>query len=493
MCDNGFVAVASSQEESLIDSPFVCVVSHGRPTTARCVLDYLDRDDRVKRGENPLLIFDDISRDPAWVEEVLSHHRDARIRYCGPAERETYLPLLLGAAYRTDADLIRYALSPDGMGAFPGANRNWILLSMVGSRIIMTDDDEGATYHVPQPVDNDLRITNRRDPTVFFAFCSHDELCRHAPVGEETLSEIHGRYLAEVPDEPADRSQLSPAMQRILADGLPPLCATVTGVAGDPGWPTPLKILLLDGESRDRAVSDSVSFDEALQSRHCLWCAPAPTIADYGVLRTGCIGLDGSAVLPAFPPLGRNEDSVFGVVLRDLHSPATILHLPVGVAHDRPVSPPATETLHRFALRINDILIMLLRSRPTVAWESGESLDDIGASLEAIVGTDPEGFPELLHVIVEQHRAAQIDVLERRLAQYGGQPDYWAAVVEKRLSALRMHPVVLQSAVDDVELTAEQVHGQILRYARLLQVWQQLREAARSLRADGITAHRSIR
>jgi hypothetical protein len=246
--------------------------------------------------DQKLYIFDD-SENCETNNAFANHHR---IRYCGRQERAALYPSWL------DRELAEFALfGLPGVGGVRtvGANRNAVLLSTIGQKILMLDDDTIAQFAKhPDAVDGFQFSTD--DPTEFWLLGQPDDV-------------FHQR--TETIDIPESLKWLGVQTDQGL------IRASMFGVLGDCGMMIPRWHLLPNKVH----CSD---WKAAMDSRLVLRVAPQTTFSSSPFLMSTALGLFNQQ-LPPFAPMGRGSDGVFGLLLRLINSKNLVLHSPYAILH----------------------------------------------------------------------------------------------------------------------------------------------------------------
>ncbi|HVS39390.1 MAG TPA: hypothetical protein VMS17_27785 [Gemmataceae bacterium] len=195
----------------------------------------------------------------------------------------------------------------------------------------------------------------------------------------------------------ADVSKARPGLLAKLERGGRVLVAAA-GIAGHSGMSSSLYFLSLEAASRTRLLRSEETYRRALPHHQVLRTATRPTLCDGAFCMALNVGLDNRRPLPPFLPVQRNQDGVFGALVRVCRGDGFFGFLPGAVPHippaPRPLSP---DDLWRdaAALRAGQIVLGLIRSiaAPTGQTAVGRALAEWGALPAA-------DFDELLRIRV---------------------------------------------------------------------------------------------
>jgi hypothetical protein len=482
----------------------VGIPTRDRPRSLHtCLLGHLAR--AALHGSSVDLVVSDDSTRPETRAEVCGMLADLATRspgslwYCGPGERARYAEELAREAGLPPED-VRFALVNDeGCPVATGTCRNALLLHAVGEVSLQVDDDTGATLAAAPGSAPGLVLSSAGDPTEFWGF-PEDAVLPDAGVD---LLELHERLLGRraadllaAAGSAADLNAANAGLFRRLESGGRVL-VTTAGVAGDSGMGSPLALLMLEGASRARLLATETDYRRAVFGRRVLRAVTRPTVGDAAFCMAMNLGLDHRDLLPPFLPVQRNQDGVFGAVLRACGGGFLGL-LPWVLPHCPPEPRRADpETVWQRAARphtghLVQLLVGAFSASPGVR-SFADRLRALGIALEEL-GSAPLGeFEEHVRLHVWNALSRPAGQLEAHLKHFGGQPGYWADDVRRALAGLReglagpeyARPWDLADAFG-AERARELLPRLIRRYGRLLRAWPALVEAARRLRDRGV-------
>jgi hypothetical protein len=489
----------------------------GIPTCARprslhaCLLSHLESARRHGRTLD-FVVLDDSPRPEARdenqhvVREVAGRF-GATLHYADAEGRERYATELAREA----------GLSPEGVRfgiindlACPiatGANRNALLLHAVGEAILSVDDDVLAQPVSVPEAGSELALTSVSDPTEFWFF-SEDFPPGPGPQTTADLIGLHetvlGHSAANLLAAAGSAANLETAnasfFRRLEAGGR--VLTTAAGLVGDSGMGSPLGLLTLDGPSRSRFLASEAIYRRTLADRQVVRAVTRPTICETAFCMAPNLGLDNRDLLPPFLPVQRNQDGVFGAVLRACNS-GFAGFLPWTVPHQPPVPRIADPAAlwERAARPHTGHLVLLLVSAfsagPGIA-TAAERQRALGRSLEELGSCDLAEFEEQVRLHLWNALSRHATHLESLLKRFGGHPDFWAADVRRVLLNLWQHLPSAESAVPwdladafGTDRARELFRLIVRRHGRLLQDWPALVQAARRLRNRDVRPARS--
>jgi hypothetical protein len=210
------------------------------------------------------------------------------------------------------------------------------------------------------------------------------------------------------------------------------------------------------------------------------------------------LGLDNRALLPPFMPVGRNDDGVFGALLRKCFAGACTGLLPWVLPH-LPPEPRACPFDEFFAVtagqfRLADIVLSFIRSaRPLSDGAApAENLRSLGAHLVELGRMPPADFREAVRLEIRSAMTSWIGLVEAMLARHRGEPDYLARDCRKLVVALQRALVRESLGVPDdlsgwfgPERAGVLCQDIVARFGAVLIAWPALVEAAAELRDGG--------
>jgi hypothetical protein len=295
-----------------------------------------------------------------------------------------------------------------------------------------------------------------------------------------------------------DLDQTSAAFFRKLGNGNGRVVVTAAGVAGDSGMGSSLYFLALDGVSRTRLLRTERTYRHTLETHQVVRAVTRPTVCDGAYCMALNLGLDNRRLLPPFMPVQRNQDGIFAVLARACLGDGFFGFLPWVLRHAPPARPRSAQAgSWRGAVRLHSgqMIQALLGAVPRCSDPSNpaQNLRDLGKGVTAMACLPMADFEELVCLQVWDQMSKQASRLAAQLRQFGGQPDFWARDVRQLLAVLGEELTQDRAAIpwdlrdgDDDRSAAERFRRLVLRLGQLLQVWPDMVEAARDLRARGV-------
>ncbi|WP_456444944.1 hypothetical protein [Thiolapillus sp.] len=335
---------ASATEEAR--SHCYCILTCDRPEAVSRLLDSLAQNHRFQDTNRYFLIDD--SRQAGHQQtnralcESLSRDQGIELLYFGQQEQND-IQKRLEQALPEHREGIEFLLgTQDRDKATYGRSRNWALLLGADSRLILMDDD-ALFQRIRAPEGSSGAIlTSAIRSARFFSGPRDWEALADPENRDPTAREFTAALGKTLPEALAliSREELPPEAFRQLNAydyaqyaGNSRVLITSCGSVGDPGTSGNTWLYLLDRESRENLYADEAAYRRHLLERN-LWSGRK----DYAFLNSFVLisqitGIDARECLPPYFPLQRNEDLLFGEMLRYLHPFALQLDLPWAVPH----------------------------------------------------------------------------------------------------------------------------------------------------------------
>jgi hypothetical protein len=466
----------------------------------------------VKSGRKvELKIFDDSSQTAereatrAMVLD-LGKQTGLPIRYAGAEEKRIFADELIRQLMPegVSRELIEFALfDPFELGYSVGANINAFLLATQGELALKLDDDTFCRFASPVDPKAGLALFSLTDATRIRLFPDRTSLERDFPLRESDALRVHeillGRTVAGcISTQEAQTihcEEGNPALLQLLESHPARVIATMTGLYGDSGMASSRYFLSLTGGDRDALVCSEQNYRASLRSRQLLRAVACPTISQGEMFMAMNCGFDNRTLLPPFFPVLRNSDGLFAQVLRRSMLDGLIGHLPLAGDHRPPgVRRFADNEQRSMTIRLMDLLILLVRDFHPGSGHgaSRECLCSLGTYLIVAASLAPMEFDEHLRRLWVEEMARYIDHLERLLAVYGEEPDYWAEDVEVHIEAIRRRvdagPDVTPEDVTErkgAENALTLLRLLVRYFGELLVAWPVIAGATRRLKAAG--------
>ena len=325
----------------------------------RCRLFILtcDRPEALKRLLKPLIPQLSIDKtEGVWViDDSRSSHSASENASIVEAERsENALPLHyfgegaraslideLSRAVPEHTDSINWLLHRATWGDTPtfGVARNIALLLSVGKTALVLDDDTLPEAVSPPKTPGSLRFAEVNHREAIF-YPSAEALERHALVLQDSpvslmLSSV-GTPLGEMIQRHLRQAGALEGMSGTLISRYGPQSGVVLsqcGSWGNAGTSGLNWLLSLPVKSVQTLLEAGPNIYEALSPHHCWAGYSGPAITSFGTM-SQWTGIDNQTLVPPYLPAGRNEDLLFGIMLKRLQPDAAVLNTEWAVRHE---------------------------------------------------------------------------------------------------------------------------------------------------------------
>jgi hypothetical protein len=325
----------ASAEPGQIDT--VAIVTADRPKmVARC-LDAIIRHCRRWDHAPRLLVVDGSRHEADATRQAACQaatEAPGRVEYLGQTEAARLRRALAGE--HLPADVLDFALTPGEIGA----NRNLALLSTVGERVLMVDDDVLLEPWALEDAKDGVALVGHEDPHEWRFFKTRQEALEAAYHVDVDLLAAHGSLLGRNLTDilTCGEPDLATACQHMIAAATHPhdraICVTFVGLAGDAAIYCPGRLLFARGSLQRQLHGSATALRTALTSREVHRIVRRLSVTHDSACMSYCVGFDNRSMLPPFLPVARNEDGIFSVMLTSIDSTALFAHLPYGVVHD---------------------------------------------------------------------------------------------------------------------------------------------------------------
>ena len=516
---NAFLKACSGQSSSRREDPIsiLSFLTRNRvKSLERAVNSYIQNN--LKFGRDiPILIVDaspEASVQAQYQEmlRLIKKTTGRQINYIGENEKSAYAEALVKEK-GLPQEVVHFALfDAEGLGFTYGLNRNLLLLETTGKKMAMFDDDTVCRLTEAPGRGQALSVLSAVDPTEFCFYSNFSAIEETVPFIEEDILKIHeqllGKDLCECIHASGSRvniDQMNASFMEKIMGGGGHVLATMTGVVGDSGMGSvPSYYLTLSGDSRQRLLQTEEGYRVYLKNRQVLRKVSFPTITDGPFWMTTSCSMDNRDLLPPFLPVLRNEDGLFGLMLRKCIPNGYFGYLPWALLH-HPIEEPrsSSDDFALKALYVNcvDILIYLVSGFEFVSADVNvvERLKALGEYLMELGSLPIEDFEMIFLEKVWKAKSEYLQRLESILKFYRESPNFWAEDVKKYLHSIRESlgrkdfsvPRTLKKDLEDDDLKKLN-QKMVLCFGKLLVYWPEMVQAARELHQDGRSISRSL-
>lgn len=436
---------------------------------------------------------ENIAENQALVGRISKDH-GLDIHYHGREVQQKLIATLSGA-FPEHQGIIQWLLGDheEDTGFSGGRLWNYMLLLTAGKRFLTIDDDMICQPRLAPGHQNSLQISEKQRDVHFFldradllektSLSTIDPIEQSSEVLGYSIEKAIHHFSAVKLQEQSFKDLGSDQVETLHADSK--ILLTQCGVFGDPGTVSTNWIYELEGEARAQLVASLETYESLRASRH-LWLGSSslhfsPTTSLLSTLT----GFDNQEMLPCTSPCFRNEDHLFGILVKALYPNSLALEFPWGLLHfpepertwsqealDRPENVGVLGFLADVANNsMGNCYANDCSQRLTFLAETYLGLAD------ANEGVLEAGIEEnLIHA-----RVGKINHLQAQLDTYGNQPSYWANDVKRLLLAgsnalVNREERLIPDVVASDERTAQValVRTTLRQFGSALKVWPRL-------------------
>ena len=443
-----------------------------------CIVDDSREGQRVAAGKHAAL-------------ELMANH-DVPIRYITRAFRRK-LARQIAEVSGVPVEVARFALVGDEqIDASYGAARNTLLLMTAGHLTLQVDDDSECNIRTLKRSRDAIHFSSRL-PQEFWYFDREEEVDVEFPMGETDILQHHehmlGRSIAAVvnlqKEAVIDAGAIHAPMVKALRQEGASIGISQVGWYGDAGVNNTLYRLMHTGQSFDRLTRSKDVYRRQLSTR-----ITARTAAEWGVysgtaLMGVSMGIDNRSVLPPFLPVGRNEDAVFGHVLRGCFPAKFIGFLPGFLIRHAPGERRA-KLLPRFEPYTGAAIISVMIDQfvPGINAGPAEAMHVVASGLKCIASTSDREFESYLQQICAEQLIGKVNYLEHLMETRTGAPEFWhkdiEAITRTMKNALLQHRVVFREKDEDARRKAlHKMRELVYNFSLVLNHWPAMLQCAR--------------
>ncbi len=492
-------ATQKAQKLYLADTPLptetgfcCCILSCDRPQAVSRLLQSMAENHQF-HDDNRYFLVDDSRQTKHQQQnrqlcESFSRKQQVRLEYFGP-EEQTRLLHQLEQAFPDHKEGVKHLLGEQHKDKPTyGRTRNWALLLGSGGKLVVIDDDVLFQRVAIAKETRSVALTSAIRSADFFS--SPEEWQEHIdreifdPTAE-AFTKALGRTLPEALTL-LTRKKLPPNAFRQLnpvdyANYQPESRVLITscGSVGDPGTSANSWLYLLDEDSRQNLYASENRYRQHIQNRNMWSGRKEYAFLNSFVLISQITGIDASRCLPPYFPLLRNEDLLFGEMLRYMHPSALQLDLPWAAPHlpleDRrwkkhlAMTPPQHGLLSFSA----DMVSRQRHQNPAATPEA--RLQSLADQFHSLADMADEEFRKRLIEATLQHTTSQLHQMHDILAQSPKAPDYWKtdmqAILQSLQNSLTSPPNGLVDLDGDAQMQRNTARYLWRAYAKGLQAW----------------------
>ncbi len=516
----------TSSNNKLQPKLFSTTITSNRPATLHQWFYTRINSHDFRQDKIPIIVSDD-SKDPQIqsknrkIVNTQQKQYQGTITYKDRSYREELIQRLTGTQ---PEDIVRFGLTggtpsaTNKIGTY-GANRNTSLLATAGSFYYSSDDDLYYMFYQnnnkPEESSSGKVVIEAASLPSYRCYPDMDSLNRaFSPVTNFSLIDEARQYL-QGGVYPllagADIARITPAVARVIETGKAELRAVSAGYFGGRWYDSPMSFLLHIDETDIQFLNDPEIYRKMKYFGNNMCGFERPTVSSSDFLQGGTMVLDNTKLLPPCFPLGRHEDTAFGILLNRCFENALFVYLPVAAYHDPSNKAPFSERSFEDASIGIGKTVELLLYRYTVSFISAspvERMREVGKRFQDLSNISLTDFENQIRAVQQHYLKITGRHLESMLKYYNNEPTWWAEDAQRYLNALKQemeHPLAvvpreLRAYVyanhkpgiqADIEWSKEAreealsiFRGWLGQYGRLLEHWPEIWETARQLNSE---------
>jgi hypothetical protein len=412
-----FLSEGAVKENSYPLIKTINIPTCNRPTILRrCLTSYIENN--RKFGRNVEYVISDDSKCKKICQQnkdilhSLQREYDLEILYLDRDYREEYIRNLVNNIDLPE-EILRFGLLGDVMCRYTvGANRNLLLLHNIGNLHLQVDDD--TVCKIVSTVESTSKFTfTSKDANEYRFYLDENSINDELNYCQSDILSIHESLLGKNINSIINENKIN--NNEIDFEGINSkflddvscknanICVSFSGVFGDSAMDTDRNVLFrlfLEGDSYKRLIKNTEDYAWKLTTRYILRSPRSATVSNNPSCMTTSIGIDSRDLLPPFSPNYRNEDGVFGALLRTYSSNSFLGYLPFAISHS-PLRSRKQIRISDLMLkpRVNDIIqwiIISFNSMPLGATKN-KKLKFTGQFLQNIGDLSQKDFYEFIH------------------------------------------------------------------------------------------------
>jgi len=379
-----------------------------------------------------------------------------------------------------------------------GIQRNIVLLQLIDGSYLSVDPDCRLEFDPPRhaspenaPAD-DYTGGRTYDHNPVPAGCIPDlEVVRGQPSTEM------GHPLALAIWAVADQSLRSqtPGEETVGNEGRVRLA--MHGIAGNRWFRRPISTLLNSPDFRRIAYGTKSTYNRSRHSGFAAMGMQELCLSSKPFFVTCSCAINAQEIMPPFPPIGRSQDAVFGILVKYMYPDNLIAHLPFMVRHDLARPRPFTEADFReIGLDFGTISRLVIQHLIETALpvEGEAALRHMGERLVEVSHISHADWLNLTQELYLRNAAGEVRQLEELLDRYDEKPSYWAKDVHDYIDLVtrsgpdiaNVHPQELRQthSLEEAGVFQRSFLGS---YGELMIAWPEIWQAARELKESGWT------
>ncbi|MFW5828292.1 MAG: hypothetical protein ACOCU4_09370 [Alkalispirochaeta sp.] len=374
------------------------------------------------------------------VATVASEYAIA-VDYQGPVERRSWIQKAHDDSEIRDRLAFACLSAAASPLSGPGRNRNAALLFAAGGRLTSIDDDALFNFSTV-----DTATTINGGPADLDSSRLID--LPREPAGRLESTRISGAF-ADYPDiqsvlQPVDKD-IYQLMNATLAGSAVPI--VMTGVQGNRWYSRASNVFHVSDHLRDSCYRPKTTYQRNRLAGYAVMHVTRPVLSAGQFLVTCCYAADARILLPPFPPVSHEDDTIFGLLVRHCYPESGYLHLPVAVDHTLSPHRPMPKTeFSDVTVRFGDLTRLLLYYLTQVAAPSetdpADRLIHLGTQLGRLSEASHADWLDLSHELTIAAATREVEILEQLKDRHNNEPRWWARDVDDHIERLMRRALI---------------------------------------------------
>ncbi len=483
---------------------YLCIPTVGRTKLLqRCLESYCNNAQYYGRPLTVLVAADCGASELQGLVEQQSHKSSSCI-WMTPSHREDLARSIARRASIPEEVLLFGLLGLPTVRWKAGAVRNSLLLATIGAKSINVDDDtlcSGIMATGQSSTNSTVTTINECDPTQFWFYADKESLHATASFTNVDFVGYHEAFLgrrlgsAFLDSNRTTIRELCSCLLNDLYSGSGIIALTHTGLAGDSGMSSSGSLYGVEGESRTRMLGTEKTYTEAMLSRQIVRMTPEVSIGHGTLCMSTMIGLDNRQLLPPFLPTFRNDDGLFGQMLKVCFDGYYTCYLPLAMRHEPQEQRSYPEETDSFVFIYASVLFQQCvheMEKTLKHYPGGESrLRVLGEHFINIGQLPATTFRNYIRKLALSVASTRLRYLDGSLHRHSAKPTYWANGLRSVMGRLKtaMFSNGYEVPIDLSNVGSDEERMQILRstfydYGRLVCLWPTVRKIASQMRFE---------
>ncbi len=437
------------------------------------------------------------------VKNAIREHQ-VDILYLGKEEKKHLIQSLQDVNFDEKIkNALEFAFFGDRVFEFlkgPGTNRNAALTACAGRRFLSLDDDTDMRFFSRKGTEDNIEISTKKPDLEFAAFANWknvDKVC--VPFSEDSLALFDKMVAATSSEKIREFKQKD---RHIYYDDAikscdvknSPVKVVMAGICGGRWYSRPFGFYFADGALRKSMFRKKRDYEHAKFSPIAVMHAPRFVLSPHPVLVSTAVGVDAREIVPPFIPHIRNQDTIWGMLMKYCYRESFTAHLPFAISHVNSEKVSFKEedfTRVTADAGLMTSLIMRDIGRRINKLSPDKVLQRVGEIFISFSRLSHKEWMAYLRSLWLVHVGTSCNELERLLEKHRRRPAYWAKDVQNFMENIRGQalepsaylPREFLSVWNERE-AGERYQNLLYRYGELLIAWPLIWKSVQKLNTE---------